>query len=37
MLIVVCPLLFQLPEYLDAEVQAYLSARANARSVEVGQ
>lgn len=26
-----------LPVYLDAEVQAYLSARAKARGVEVGQ
>lgn len=26
-----------LPVYLDAEVQAYLSARAKARAVEVGQ
>jgi hypothetical protein len=26
-----------LPVYLDAEVQAYLSARAQARGVEVGQ
>lgn len=26
-----------LPVYLDAEVQAYLSARAKARGIEVGQ
>ncbi len=28
---------YNLPVYLDAEVQAYLSARAKARGVEVGQ
>lgn len=27
----------QLPVYLDAEVQAYLSARAQARGVDIGQ